>query len=221
MSTSSLHQGWHARLSLVSDPAELKSHGSKGVVIMGVSIALAAVGLVLGLATVTVLGWVMFAVGVVAAGVWALVSMNSRTASALTGDDLIEIVVADEGVVVQGGLAVPWGEISEVRYRWTGPITVTGSGAAGSGADLATSALDAAGIDRGMKQIEIRLSDYPSVKARAVSKTQKLVLFGPMLGDPGYLHVGLHGRSDAEVRAVLELVADQAERHAIAFTRQS
>lgn len=221
MTTTSPHQNWQQRFSLVSDPAELKSQGSKGAVIMGVSIVLAVVGLVLGLTGVTVLGWAMLAIGVVAAVVWALVSVNSRKAAALTGDDLIEIVVADEGVVVQGGLAVSWGEISEIRYRWTGPITVTGAGGLGAGANAATSALDAAGVDRSLKQIEIRLSDYAAVKARAVTKVQKLVLFGPMLGDPGYLHVGLHGRTDAEVRSLLELLAQQSQIHAIAFTQQS
>lgn len=221
MTTTSPHQNWQQRFSLVSDPAELKSQGSKGVVIIAVSGVLAVVGLILGLTGGSALGWVMLVVGAAASVIWAFVAMNAKSAAGLTGDDLIEIVVADEGVVVQGGLAVSWGEISEIRYRWTGPITVGGTGVLAPGANAATSALDAAGVDRSLKQIEIRLRDYAAVKARAVTKIQKLVLFGPMLGDPGYLHVGLHGRTDAEVRALLELLAQQAQGHGIAFTQQS
>ena len=90
-----------------------------------------------------------------------------------------------------------------MRYEWTSTRLVTGNVATSAAAGLTHAALEKAGIDGTAKVFEIRLKDYRAVKARAVSKIQRLVMFGPMLGDPGYLRVGLGGRSPEQMRALL------------------
>ena len=214
---------WDIVLRRITEPTQQKALSGKSIGIVVISAALAIGGVALALTRISPAiwlgGWVLAIVGLLATGIWVLIAVNSRVASTWTGDDLIEILVADEGVVVQGGLAVAWDEVSEVQYEWT-TTRFTGNLASQAGAGLAGAAFDAAGIDTSLKVIQIRLKDYKAVKARTTSKVQRLVLFGPMLGDPGYLHVGQHGRSVESLRELLAVLADQAERHGVPMNRK-
>lgn len=211
---------WTERLRLVTDPTAQKSLGAKGIVLVAVSVIGLALGVLLLILGQPVVGIILLVLGVIGAIAWIIVSANARAASALTGDDLIEIVVADEGVLVQGGLPVLWGEIAEISYTWNAPVTYTG-GLAAAAANASGRLLDDAGIDRSMKALTISLRDYPAVKARATTKYRRMVLFEPMLGSAATVHVGLHGRRADEVQQVLQVLAAAAAQHGIAFTRRT
>lgn len=211
---------WHELLRYVTDPAGQKSLSAKSYAIGAISLALTIAGVLLGVRGISASGWILAVVGALATGIWVLMAVNSRVASKLTGDDLIEIVVAEEGVVVQGGLAVTWPEISEIQYEWA--KTVVGGNAVAAVTGAATgAAFEAAGIDTTVKAFQIRLKDFTAVKERAETKIQRLVMFGPMLGDPGYLHVGLAGRSVEEMQTLLTTLTAQAEMHGVPFTRKA
>lgn len=210
---------WHELLRYVTDPAGQKSLGAKSFAVVAISLVLTVAGVLLGVTGISWSGWILAIVGAAATGLWVLTAVNSRAASKWTGDDLIEIVVAEEGVVVQGGLAVTWPEISEVHYEWTKTV-VGGSPVASLTGALTGKAFDAAGIDTTVKVFQIRLKDFKAVKERAETKAQRLVLFGPMLGDPGYLRVGLGGRSVEEMQALLTVLEAQTAKNGVPFTRK-
>ena len=205
------HRAWHTLLTYISDPAAPKKRGAKSLVMGLIGVALAIVGLALALTGVSTSGWFLFLAGAAAAGLWVLIAVSGRRVATRQGDDLIEIVVADEGVVVQGGLAVTWAEVAEVRYEWSAFRAASGH--------LTTTV--AAGFEGVTNIFEIRLKDSRAVKARTVSKMQRSTLMDPMLGDPGYLHVGLGSRSTEEVIALLEVLTVQTQRHGIPLTRKN
>lgn len=211
---------WNVVLRRVSDPAELKALGASSITVVAVSLLLAAGGLALALGGVSWSGWVLAVIGLLAAGIWGIVIANNRAAAKLTGDDLIEIIVADEGVIGQGGLALGWDEISEIQFEWTKTV-FTGGATAQVGASVAGAVFDAAGIDTTLKAFQVRLKDYKSVKARTTSKIQRLALFGPMLGDPGYLHVGQNGHSPEAMKELIDVLTAQGARHGVALTRKA
>lgn len=211
---------WHELLRYVTDPASQKSLGAKSYAVGAISLALTIAGVLLAVRGISASGWILAVVGALATGIWVLMAVNSRVASKWTGDDLIEIVVAEEGVVVQGGLAVTWPEISEIQYEWV-KTTVGGSAVASLTGAVTDKAFTAAGIDTTVKVFQIRLKDYKAVKARAETKIQRLVTFGPMLGDPGYLRVGLGGRTVEEMEAFLAILAAQTDKNGVPFTRKA
>ena len=210
---------WNIVLRRITDPTEQKALSGKSIGVVVISALLAVGGLALGISGISWSGWVLAVIGLLSVGIWVLIAVNSRVASSWTGDDLIEVLVADEGVVGQGGLAIGWDEISDIRYEWSRTV-LTGSPTALVGGAAANAAFDAAGIDTTLKAIQIRLKDFKAVKARTTSKVQRLALFGPMLGDPGYLHVGQHGRSAESMRELLSVLADQAARHSVPMVRR-
>lgn len=210
---------WHELLRYVTDPAGQKSLGAKSFAVVAISLVLTVAGVLLGVTGISASGWILAIVGAAATGIWVLMAVNSRVASKWTGDDLIEIVVAEEGVVVQGGLAVTWDEISEVYYEWSKTV-VGGSAVASLTGAVTSKAFDATGIDTTVKAFQIRLKDFKAVKERAETKAQRLALFGPMLGDPGYLRVGLGGRSVEEMQALLAVLTEQSAKHGIPLTRK-
>ena len=210
---------WNVVLRRITDPAEQKALSGKSVGVIVVSALLAAGGLALGISGISWSGWILAVLGLLSIGIWALVAANSRAAAKWTGDDLIEVIVADEGVVGQGGLAIPWSEVSDIRYEWSRPV-MTGTPAALIGGAAASAAFDAVGLDTSLKAIQIRLKDFKAVKERTTSKVQRLALFGPMLGDPGYLHVGQYGRSTESMRELLTVLADQAARNNVPMVRR-
>jgi hypothetical protein len=215
------HRQWHPILTYISDPAQQKKQGAAGLVVGALSALLALVGLALALTGVSWSGWLLFAAGVATAALWILIAANGRVVSTWQGDDLIELVVADEGVVVQGGLAVTWAEVAEIRYEWSSHRAATGHLTSAAAGGLAHAGLKAAGFDGVTKIFEIRLTDFRAVKARSVSKMQRLTMMDPMLGDPGYLHVGLGSRSDEQVLALLDVLSAQTQRHGIPLTRKN
>jgi hypothetical protein len=207
------------RLRLVTDSAAQKSLGAKSVVLVLASLLGLVLGVVLIVTGTSILGWILAGLGVAGVLIWWALAANARAASKMTGDDLIEIVIGDEGVLVQGGLPVRWSEMSEISYSWAGAPTFTG-GIAAASANATAKALDGAGIDRSKKVITISLRDYDAVKARATTKARRMVLFAPMLGDAATVHVGLNGRSDDDMTAVLQLLANAAAANGISFTRK-
>ncbi|MDQ0642308.1 hypothetical protein [Microbacterium murale] len=211
---------WTERLRLATDPTAQKALGMKGVILVAVCVVGLALGALLLVLGQPMAGIILLVLGAIGAVAWIIVSANARAASSMTGEDLIEIVVADEGVLVQGGLPVLWNEISEIAYTWNAPVTYTG-GLAAAAANASGRMLDEAGVDRSMKALTISLRDYPSVKARATTKPRRMVLFEPMLGGAATVHVGLHGRSADEVHHVLQLLAAAATQHGILFTRRT
>lgn len=211
---------WNIVLRRITDPIQQKSLSGKSIGIIAISAVLGVGGLALALSGISWSGWILAIFGLGSVGIWVIIAVNSRVASTWTGDDLIEILVADEGVVGQGGLAISWDEIQDIRFEWS-KTTLTGSPTTIVGAAAAGAAFDAMGIDTSLKVIEVRLKDFKAVKARTTSKAQRLALFGPMLGDPGYLHVGQHGRSAESLRELLSVLADQAERHGVPMVRKN
>ncbi|REJ04190.1 hypothetical protein DY023_14885 [Microbacterium bovistercoris] len=211
---------WTERYRLVTDPSTQKSLGSKGIIIALISIVGVGIGVALIALGRPILGWIVVALGVIGALVWSLIALNSKAAAKMTGDDLIEIVVADEGLLVQGGLPVLWSEVARINYLWSAAPSFTG-GLAGVAANAAGKAMDSAGVDRSKKSVTISLKDYDAVKARATTKARKMVLYGPMLGDPATVMVGLMGRSDAEMQQLLQLLHAAGAQHGFALTRDS
>lgn len=186
-----LSSDWHELVRYVSDPHELRVFGRRSLLIASGALVLAAIGLVLALTGITAWGWLAVGVGGVSVALWSLVTVNHWVASTWTGDDLIEIVVAEEGVIVQGGLAVTWDEIADIRFEVPS------------------------------QSFQIRLKRFREVKARAVSRTQRLVLFGPLLGDPGYLWAALGGRSADQMFALLTIMSEQSARHCVPLVNRS
>lgn len=214
------HASWTERLRLSTDPSSQRSLATKGIVIVAISLVGILVGVVVLLSGQAVTGWVIIALGVLGALIWVVLATNSAASSKLTGDDLIEIVIADEGVLTQGGLPILWSEISGISYTWSEPVSFRG-GLTAAAANATAHAMDKAGVDRSMKSLTISLRDYDAVKARATTKMRRLALFAPMLGDPATVHVGFYGRSAEEVHHVLQLLAGASTTHSFAFTRNS
>lgn len=211
---------WTEHLRYVTDPAAQRSLAGKSLV---VAIA-CLLGIAAGIGFIAVgwapIGWTAIGLAVVAILVWLAIAANARAASKMTGDDLIEIVIADEGVLVQGGLPILWSEISDVKYTWNAPVTFTGGLGAHAANGIGT-LLDKSGIDASMKTITLELRDHEAVKARATTKARKMVLFAPMLGSAATVHVGLNGRTDDEVYRALQLLGAAAAQHGISFTRNA
>ena len=211
---------WTERLRYVTDPASQKSLAGKSITVAVAAILGLVVGGVFFAIGQTLLAWIVIGLAVAAIVIWLIVAANARAAASMTGDDLIEIVVADEGVLAQGGLPVRWCEMSDIAYTWSSPVTFTG-GIAAAAANGVGTLMDDAGVDRSMKVVTISLKDYDAVKARATTKARKMVLFEPMLGTAATVHIGLQGRSAAEVHRVLQLLGAAAAQNGVGFTRQT
>lgn len=130
---------------------------------------------VLALVTIALLagavlrGWFLLifaALTGLATAVWASLVYNSYAVSKLTGDDLITIVVTEEGLTTQGGRTTTWDEIGAV--------------------DIVTE------------------QAYAAVKQRADTKMKRLVLFGPMIGDPAKIDIGLGKVRAAQIAGLEE-----------------
>jgi hypothetical protein len=212
---------WNIVLRRVTDPSEQKKLGAKSFGVVAVILIVTVVGFVIGFSGLSFSGFILGGIGALAILIWTLIAVNSVTTSKWTGDDRIEIVVADEGVIVQGGLAVTWDEIVDIEYEWSNPKVAKGNLATVAGGTAALAAFNAAGIDTVVKAFKIRLKDYKPIKARAQSKIQRLVIFEAMLGSPGYLHVGQGGRSPEAMQELLTVLAAQAERHGVPLNRVS
>ena len=210
---------WNIVLRRISEPTELKALTGKSIGVIVVSALFAVAGLALAISGISWSGWILAVLGLLSVGIWVLMAVNNRVASTWTGDDLIEILVADEGVIGQGGTAIAWNEISEIYYEWSKPV-VSGNLTSQLGGGIAAAGFKAAGIDTETKAFKVRLKDFKAVKARTTSKVQRLALFEPMLGDPGYLHVGQHGRSAEAVQELIAVLNEQTTRHGIPLTRR-
>jgi hypothetical protein len=212
---------WNIVLRRVSDPAALKKLSGKSVVVVAASALLTVAGIALVVGRVSAAGVILAVLGALSLAIWTLLAVNNYAASKWTGDDLIEILVADEGVIGQGGTAVTWDEISDIEWEWTKTQVQGTSVGSTVGAAAAGAAFDKAGIDTSTKAIQVRLKDFKAIKARTTSKIQRHALAGPMLGDPGYLHVGQTGNSEDSFRELISVLTDQANRHGVPLTRKT
>lgn len=159
-----------------TNPATEAKSSLTNIVIL-VVLALVTIAL---LARAVLMGWFLLifaALTGLATAVWASLVYNSYAVSKLTGDDLITIVVTEEGLTTQGGRTTTWDEIGAV--------------------DIVTE------------------QAYAAVKQRADTKIKRLVLFGPMLGDPAKIDIGLGKVRAAQLADLEEALRRAAAPHGV------
>lgn len=196
---------------------EAKSSLTNMVIV--VILALVTIALIAG---AVLMGWFLLifaALTGLATAVWASLVYNSYAASKLTGDDLITIVVSEEGLTTQGGLTTAWSEIGAVdivteQIQHTGGRHLENRAAA-----AATNAAlkKATGYDGYVTRLKITITEqaYAAVKQRADTKIKRLVLFGPMLGDPAKIDIGLGKVRAAQLADLEEALRRAAAPHGV------
>lgn len=211
---------WNVRVSYRSDPQQLKASARKRL-ILAIPLTVVTIGLVYVAVTVSALLWILVAISALGALIWWSLWYGEFRAASWTGDDLIDLEVADQGIVVQGGLAIPWSQVAAVSYTWQQQEAVTGRGIGSRlGTAAATAAVEAAGFDRVVRSMEFSVRDADGLRARATSKPQRDAVMPRGKDGLGTAHVGLSGvKTPAEMENLIGLVASLCQANQIPFTR--
>src|SRR5690606_4791824 len=152
---------WNVRVSYRSDPQQLKASARKRL-ILAIPLTVVTIGLVYVAVTVSALLWILVAISALGALIWWSLWYGEFRAASWTGDDLIDLEVADQGIVVQGGLAIPWSQVAAVSYTWKQQEAVTGRGIGSRlGTAAATAAVESAVFVRVVRSMDI--TDYVDV----------------------------------------------------------
>lgn len=114
----------------VVDPAEHRKKVRRqwfALLGFGVLAAVCLAGLLTGSVTRRLFVIILLGVvGVLGAG-GAIVRLLRLRGERRTGDDAIELVVTEEGLVGPGGLAIPWYEVAGVEMSTSTPVTAQGT----------------------------------------------------------------------------------------------
>jgi len=172
-----------------------------------VGIVLMVAGVVEGLAAMVVLIAVTVAFFV---AVTALIQRGNVLAIArLQGDDRIVAIVHDEGIVLRGGLAIAWDEITRVvvkRIR---------RGGRGVGGASTRAVMRADGLSEVWTTVAIDLRDWEPIASRATTKSMSTGLSRPMLGLAGSATIDLGALPEPSVQQTLTAIVQQAQRRGI------
>lgn len=165
--------------------------------------------------------WILAAFFALGAFIWWAIWYGEFSASRWSGDDLIDLEVADEGIVVQGGLAIPWSQVAGAGYTWQRQQAVSGRGiGAKVGAATATAAVGAAGFDGVIRAMDFSVRDAAELRANATGKPQRDAVLPPGKDGLGRVHIGLSGvQSAEEMEQLVALVGSLCEANQIAFAK--
>ncbi len=206
---------WTERIRLTTDVAAEARRARRALLVLLASLVVAAAGLGIGIATGNVGGWVMLGLGLLSAIVWGVVAASAREASRLTGDDLVDIAVAEEGVVGPGGLRIPWDELAAVELVRIDARHAPARGADRLVAQATNAALQRSGFEGVATSLRLIPKDLEALRARATTRIQRRVI-APAAGSvPGHVRLGLNGRGAEEVAALLAALEEAGARHGL------
>ena len=118
----------------------------------------------------------------------------------------------DEGIVVRGGLPIAWREVSRVGVR---RVRRGGRGVAGA----ATGAMMRAdGVSDVWTTLALDLPDWPTIEARATTRSMAATLTRPLAGLTASATISLGMLPEPDVQQLLAAIVQQAQRHGIEVT---
>lgn len=213
-------QPWHEHVRFETDTkAEATKARRMTVIAVGLA-ALAAAGVAIAVLMPSFLGWVLLAVAGLASLFSFYLAGVTRKMSALTGDELIDVIVADEGIVGPGGLKIPWPEIASIDFVGIDMTIRQRPGVVPALAQQATNAaLERADLGSRSAVVLVRLRDFDAVASRATNAVQRNVLTPPKGVKPGTVLVPLGARRDDELDSVITALGAGAAANDVPLTQ--
>ncbi|HEX2145517.1 MAG TPA: hypothetical protein VHG10_13520 [Glycomyces sp.] len=154
--------------------------------------------------------WIVVGAGVLASLVFLMLWLSAQKVRQWSGDDLIDLLVLEEGFVTQGGFEVSWQEVSKIEAVKFAPKTPRRMSAAQAVGHAAGSAL--ADFDGAKTTVNIHLFDAKAALARTTTKRQKLAIIDEIGRKEGHVLTQLGFRPAQEINALLQHLQQACEQ---------